>query len=138
MTGAFVCAALGITPTVRHADYIGSWLEIIREDNRAILRAASAASKAASSAGCRVGTDICGDASKMLFAGFPVQAKVVLSTAQLVNVVFAVAEHFLTEFFGEWVLGSNTALISVVISSLSMHPAKQLCERLVESLLRHE
>ena len=47
MTGAFVCAALGISPTVRHADYIGSWLEIIREDNRAILRAASAASKAA-------------------------------------------------------------------------------------------
>lgn len=47
MGGAFVCAALGITPTVRHADYIGSWLEIIREDSRAILRAASAASKAA-------------------------------------------------------------------------------------------
>ena len=47
MAGAFVCAALGIVPSVRHADYIGSWLEIIREDNRAILRAASAASKAA-------------------------------------------------------------------------------------------
>lgn len=47
MGAAFVCAALGITPTVRHADYIGSWLEIIREDSRAILRAASAASKAA-------------------------------------------------------------------------------------------
>lgn len=47
MAGAFVCAALGITPTVRHADYLGSWLEIIRADNRAILRAASAASKAA-------------------------------------------------------------------------------------------
>ena len=47
MTGAFVCAALGIAPTVRHADYIGSWIEIIREDQRAILRAASAASKAA-------------------------------------------------------------------------------------------
>jgi antirestriction protein ArdC len=47
MTGAFVCAALGLIPTVRHAEYIGSWLEIIREDNRAILRAASAASKAA-------------------------------------------------------------------------------------------
>lgn len=47
MAGAFVCAALGIVPTVRHADYIGSWLKIIREDNRAILRAASAASKAA-------------------------------------------------------------------------------------------
>jgi antirestriction protein ArdC len=27
MAGAFVCAALGIVPTVRHADYIGSWLE---------------------------------------------------------------------------------------------------------------
>jgi len=47
MTGAFVCAALGIVPTVRHSDYIGSWLDIIREDQRAILRAASAASKAA-------------------------------------------------------------------------------------------
>ena len=47
MAGAFVCAALGIAPSVRHADYIGSWLDIIREDHRAILRAASAASKAA-------------------------------------------------------------------------------------------
>lgn len=47
MAGAFVCAALGIVPTVRHADYLGSWLDIIREDNRAIVRAASAASKAA-------------------------------------------------------------------------------------------
>jgi antirestriction protein ArdC len=32
---------------VRHADYIGSWLEVLREDNRAIVRAASQASKAA-------------------------------------------------------------------------------------------
>lgn len=47
MTAAFACATLGITPTVRHADYIGSWLEVMREDNRAIVRAASAASKAA-------------------------------------------------------------------------------------------
>lgn len=44
---AFLCAALGIVPTVRHADYIGSWLAVLREDNRAIFRAASAASKAA-------------------------------------------------------------------------------------------
>jgi antirestriction protein ArdC len=44
---AFLCAALGIVPTVRHADYVGSWLEVLREDNRAIFRAASAASKAA-------------------------------------------------------------------------------------------
>jgi antirestriction protein ArdC len=47
MAGAFVCASLGIVPTVRHADYIGSWLEVLREDNRAVVRAASAASKAA-------------------------------------------------------------------------------------------
>jgi Zincin-like metallopeptidase len=46
MIGAFVCAALSIVPTVRH-DYLGSWLEALREDNRAIIRAASAASKAA-------------------------------------------------------------------------------------------
>ncbi len=32
MTSAFVCASLGIVPTVRHADYIGSWLEVLRED----------------------------------------------------------------------------------------------------------
>lgn len=47
MGSAFLCAALGVVPTVRHADYIGSWLEVLREDNRAIFRAASAASKAA-------------------------------------------------------------------------------------------
>ena len=47
ITSAFVCASLGIVPTVRHADYIGSWLEVLREDDRAIVRAASAASKAA-------------------------------------------------------------------------------------------
>ena len=47
MTGAFVCAALSIVPTVRHADYLANWLEVLREDNRAIIRAASAASKAA-------------------------------------------------------------------------------------------
>ena len=47
IAGAFVCASLGIVPTVRHADYIASWLEVLREDNRAVVRAASAASKAA-------------------------------------------------------------------------------------------
>ena len=47
MTAAFTCATLGITPTVRHADYVGSWLDVLREDDRAIIRAASAASKAA-------------------------------------------------------------------------------------------
>ncbi|TSE04708.1 DUF1738 domain-containing protein [Mesorhizobium intechi] len=47
ITAAFVCSTLGIEPTVRHADYIGTWLKVLREDNRAIFRAASLASKAA-------------------------------------------------------------------------------------------
>lgn len=47
IAAAYICAALGIAPTVRHADYIGSWLELLRDDDRAIVRAASAASKAA-------------------------------------------------------------------------------------------
>ncbi len=47
MGSAFLCAALGIVPTVRHADYIASWLAVLREDNRAIFRAASAACRAA-------------------------------------------------------------------------------------------
>jgi antirestriction protein ArdC len=32
---------------VRHADYLGSWLAVLRQDNRAIFKAASQASKAA-------------------------------------------------------------------------------------------
>ncbi|WP_267433580.1 zincin-like metallopeptidase domain-containing protein [Sphingomonas sp. GM_Shp_1] len=47
MASAFACASLSIKPTVRHADYIGSWLEVLRNDDKAIFRAASAASKAA-------------------------------------------------------------------------------------------
>lgn len=47
MGSAFLCASLGIVPTVRHADYLGNWLAVLREDSRAIFRAASAASRAA-------------------------------------------------------------------------------------------
>lgn len=47
ISAAMICAALGITPTVRHADYLASWLDVLKEDNRAIFRAASQASKAA-------------------------------------------------------------------------------------------
>ncbi|PCD02436.1 antirestriction protein ArdC [Sphingomonas spermidinifaciens] len=47
MASAFACASLAIRPTVRHADYIGAWLAVLREDEKAIFRAASAASKAA-------------------------------------------------------------------------------------------
>jgi antirestriction protein ArdC len=47
ISSAYLCASLGILPTVRHADYIGSWLEVLREDDHAIVRAASQASKVA-------------------------------------------------------------------------------------------
>jgi antirestriction protein ArdC len=47
MASAFTCASLSIQPTVRHADYVGAWLAVLREDERAIFRAASLASKAA-------------------------------------------------------------------------------------------
>lgn len=46
MATAFVCASLGIVPSVRHADYIGNWLQVLKEDAKAIVRAASLASKA--------------------------------------------------------------------------------------------
>lgn len=44
---AYTCAALGIEPTVRHADYIGSWLRVLKNDKRAIFDASRHASKAA-------------------------------------------------------------------------------------------
>ena len=47
LCAAFLCAELGIAPTVRHADYLGAWLGILKADNRAIFSAASLASKAA-------------------------------------------------------------------------------------------
>ena len=47
INAAFCCASLGIVPTVRHADYLGVWLDVLREDCRAIFRAASQAAKAA-------------------------------------------------------------------------------------------
>ena len=47
LASAFICATLGIRPSVRHADYLASWIAILKEDHRAIFRAASQASKAA-------------------------------------------------------------------------------------------
>ena len=45
---AFLCADLELTPEVRddHASYIASWLEVLKEDNRAIFAAASHAQRA--------------------------------------------------------------------------------------------
>ncbi len=47
LASAFLCASLGIVPTVRHADYIACWLDVLRSDARAIFRAAGQASRAA-------------------------------------------------------------------------------------------
>ena len=46
MASAFLCASLSIQPTVRHADYIGTWLQVLRNDSRAVFQAASMASRA--------------------------------------------------------------------------------------------
>ena len=45
---AFLCADLAITGKVRddHASYIESWLQVLKQDKRAIFTAASHASKA--------------------------------------------------------------------------------------------
>jgi len=47
MGSAFIYAALNIVPTVRHADYLAGWLEVLKEDKRAIFRAASQVGKVA-------------------------------------------------------------------------------------------
>lgn len=46
---AFLCADLGITPSVRedHASYIRNWLTVLKSDKKAIFTAASKASEAA-------------------------------------------------------------------------------------------
>jgi antirestriction protein ArdC len=47
LTAAFLCAELGIEGRLRHAEYIGGWLELLKADNRAVFAAASQASRAA-------------------------------------------------------------------------------------------
>ncbi|MFY7875766.1 MAG: ArdC family protein, partial [Pirellula sp.] len=45
---AFLCADLSITPELRadHAEYLATWLQVLKNDKRAIFTAASYASKA--------------------------------------------------------------------------------------------
>jgi antirestriction protein ArdC len=47
LTAAFLCAHLAIQGELRHAGYIQSWIELLRDDKRAIFTAASQASQAA-------------------------------------------------------------------------------------------
>lgn len=44
---AFLCAHLGIQGELRHSGYIGNWLQLLKEDSRAIFTASSKASQAA-------------------------------------------------------------------------------------------
>jgi antirestriction protein ArdC len=44
---AFLCAHLGIQGQLRHAEYIASWLSLLKEEDRAVFTAASKASAAA-------------------------------------------------------------------------------------------
>jgi antirestriction protein ArdC len=48
-TAAFLCAELGVTPSPRpdHAAYIQNWLQVLKEDKRAVFTAAAKASEAA-------------------------------------------------------------------------------------------
>src|ERR1035441_2796822 len=47
LSAAFLCAHLNIEGKLRHVEYIANWLELLREDPRAIFTAASKASQAA-------------------------------------------------------------------------------------------
>lgn len=49
LTAAFLCADLGVsnTPRIDHAEYVANWLQVLKNDSRAIFSAASAATKAA-------------------------------------------------------------------------------------------
>ena len=44
--GAFLCAEYGLPYQTQHASYLANWLEVLKEDKRAILQAASMAQKA--------------------------------------------------------------------------------------------
>lgn len=44
--GAFLCAEYGLEYQTQHASYLANWLEVLKEDKRALLQAASAAQKA--------------------------------------------------------------------------------------------
>lgn len=44
---AFLCAVLAIPGRLRHAEYIGSWLQLLQHDHRAIFTAAARATDAA-------------------------------------------------------------------------------------------
>lgn len=47
LTSAFICAEFNIDGNLQHADYIGNWIALLKDDAKAFFTAASAAQKAA-------------------------------------------------------------------------------------------
>lgn len=47
LSAAFLCARYSITGELRHASYIASWLRVLKNDNKAIFKAAALAQKSA-------------------------------------------------------------------------------------------
>ena len=46
MGSAFLCQRFQVDGTLQHPEYLGAWLEVLREDKRALFQAASKARKA--------------------------------------------------------------------------------------------
>jgi len=46
ITSAFLCADFALPGDLQHPEYIGSWLQVLRDDNRAVFRAAREARQA--------------------------------------------------------------------------------------------
>lgn len=47
LSAAFLCARFGIAGELRHSSYIANWLRVLKNDNKAIFKAAALAQKAA-------------------------------------------------------------------------------------------
>jgi antirestriction protein ArdC len=47
LSAAFLCARYSITGELRHSSYIASWLRVLKNDNKAIFKAAALAQKSA-------------------------------------------------------------------------------------------
>jgi len=61
MGAAFLCAQFGIEGKLQHAEYIGNWIQVLTNDKRAVLVAASAAQKAVDFINQGVASDAEGD-----------------------------------------------------------------------------
>ena len=47
LSAAFLCARFSIAGELRHSSYIASWLRVLKNDNKAVFKAAALAQKSA-------------------------------------------------------------------------------------------